>query len=57
MAEITFLDGIQGNKEWVTFFATVDGKLTTCKILLEALANRFRTPELNVPELSNAPGL
>jgi hypothetical protein len=51
MPEITFPEGERGSEEWVIFPATVDGKSMTCKILLEALANRFGTPEPNAAGL------
>jgi Protein of unknown function (DUF1488) len=56
MPEITFLDDIQGNEEWVRFLATVDGKPTMCKISLEALANRFHATEPTAPRLSDTQG-
>jgi hypothetical protein len=51
MAEITFPGGAQANEDWVMFHAIVDGSPITCKILLEALANRFGTPNPNGPSL------
>jgi hypothetical protein len=48
VAEITFPEGAQGNEEFVEFRAQVDGKTVQCRILLEALANRFEG------QLSNA---
>ena len=51
MPEITFPKEEQGNEDWVMFPATVDGKSVMCKILLEALANRFGTPNPNAARL------
>lgn len=51
MPEIIFPGGERGNEDWVIFPATVDGKPTMCKILLDAMANRFGTPEPNAPGL------
>ena len=48
MAEITFPEGAQGNEEFVEFRAQVNGETIQCRILLEALANRFEG------QLSNA---
>jgi hypothetical protein len=51
MPQISFPEGERGHEEFVTFWADVDGKIVICKILLEALANRFGVQE------SNAAGL
>jgi Protein of unknown function (DUF1488) len=51
VAEITFPEGAQGNEEFVEFRAQVDGETVQCRILLEALANRFEGQLSNTIEL------
>ena len=51
VAEITFPEGAQGNEEFVEFRAQVDGETVQCRILLEALTNRFEGQLSNTIDL------